>query len=496
MNGPVPALCAVGPPRLLAGLDRQMWVDRAAHLALHGPPPALPAEELAVLAQEIDLRGRGGAGFPFARKLRAVRDSLRRTQGGAAVVVNGSEGEPGCLKDTALLLHVPHLVLDGALLAAGALGAREVVVGVAREDVEASVRRAAGERAFEGQEVRVVRLPERFVTGESSALLRGVGGGPALPSGRRVRASDAGLGGVPTLLSNTETFAQLAVAARLGATGFRELGLPEEPGTVLLTVAGTHVVETPTGLPLPYALQLCGTEPGQGVLAGGYHGSWLPAAGARAATVSRASLAAAGAVFGAGALMPLPEATCPAGETARVARWLAAETAGQCGPCFRGLPSLAEGLYEAVHGGGRGALEAVRTGLRAVERRGACGHPDGTARFVASSLEVFADEFEAHAAGAGCGRPVLGSLPLPAGPRSAGAAQEGAARPAPGERLLVDWTLCRGHGLCADLLPGLLRLGADGYPERAAIAVPARMRQRALRAVRRCPALALRLETG
>ncbi|MEU5048920.1 NADH-ubiquinone oxidoreductase-F iron-sulfur binding region domain-containing protein [Streptomyces sp. NPDC021096] len=497
MTGPVPTLSAVGTPRLLAGLDRQPWLDRAAHLALHGPPPTPSWSELAALAEEIGLRGRGGAGFPFARKLRAVTASLRRTGGAAAVVVNGSEGEPGCLKDTALLLHVPHLVLDGALMAAGALGAEQVAVGVTREDVELSVRRAVAERGTSGPAVRVVRLPERFVTGEGTALVRGVGGGPALPSGRKVRSSESGLGGVPTLVSNTETFAQLAVAARLGAAGFRELGLAEEPGTVLLTVAGKHVVETPTGLPLPYALGLCGTDPGQGVLVGGYHGTWLGAAGAAAATISRDSLAAAGAVFGAGALLPLPESTCPVGETARVARWLAAESAGQCGPCFQGLPSLAESLFEAAHGGGRQALEGVRARMRAVERRGACAHPDGTARFVASSLAVFAEDFEAHATGAGCGRPVLGALPLPDGARGAAAAPGGAraSKPAPAERLLVDWTLCRGHGLCADLLPGPLRLGPDGYPERAVVAVPARMRQRALRAVRRCPALALRIET-
>ncbi|MEU1309120.1 NADH-ubiquinone oxidoreductase-F iron-sulfur binding region domain-containing protein [Streptomyces cinnamoneus] len=499
MTGPVPSLAAVGTPRLLAGLDRQAWLDRTAHLALHGPAPAPDAGELAELAEEIRLRGRGGAGFPFARKVRAVTDALRRAGGGpAAVVVNGTEGEPGCLKDTALLLHVPHLVLDGALLAAGALGAEQVAIGVTREDVERSVRRAAAERGTFEPGVRVVRLPERFVTGEGTALVRGVGGGPALPSGRKVRSSESGLGGVPTLVSNTETFAQLAVAARLGAARFGELGLPEEPGTVLLTVAGRHVVETPTGLSLPYALELCGTDPGQGVLVGGYHGSWLSARDARSATVSRDALAAAGAAFGAGALLPLPESTCPVGETARVARWLAAETAGQCGPCFQGLPALAESLFDAAHGGGRQALEGVRARIRAVERRGACGHPDGTSRFVTSSLAAFAEDFEAHALGSGCGRPVLGVLPLPDGARTGPggtAAGARAPRPAPRERLLVDWTLCRGHGLCADLLPGLLRLGPDGYPERAAMAVPARMRPRALRAVRRCPALALRIET-
>ena len=79
---------------------------------------------------------------------------------------------------------------------------------------------------------------------------------------------------MPTLLSNTETYAQLAVAARLGALGYRTVGLPTEPGTLLLTVAGSMVVESPTGVPLACVLALCGMDPGQGVLVGGYHGNW------------------------------------------------------------------------------------------------------------------------------------------------------------------------------------------------------------------------------
>ncbi|MFF7725198.1 NADH-ubiquinone oxidoreductase-F iron-sulfur binding region domain-containing protein [Streptomyces sp. NPDC008001] len=495
--GPVPALATVGPPRLLAGLDETAWMDHETHLAVHGPVPAPGTEELAGLAEEIGLRGRGGAGFLFARKLRAVAESLRRKGASASVVVNGSEGEPGCLKDTALLLYAPHLVLDGALMAARALGAHRVAVGVTRPDVERSVRRALAEREQEpGPQADVTLLPERFVTGESSALVRGIDGGPALPSGRRVRTSESGLGGAPTLLSNTETFAQLAAAARLGAAGYGSCGLPTEPGTVMLTVAGTHVVETPTGVPLTYILDLCGTAPGQGVLVGGYHGSWLPPDAARAATVSRDSLAAAGGALGAGAVLPLPETTCPVGEVVRMARWLAAQSAGQCGPCALGLPSLADALADAADGGGQRALDAARARMSAVEQRGACGHPDGSARFVASALTVFADEFAAHALGHGCARPVLGALPLPDGalPHTAvSAARTDASAQAPAEQLLVDWTLCRGHGLCADLLPGLLRLGEDGYPERAVMPLPARMRGRALRAVRRCPALALRI---
>ncbi|MEU4729018.1 NADH-ubiquinone oxidoreductase-F iron-sulfur binding region domain-containing protein [Streptomyces sp. NPDC023588] len=481
MSGaPRPSLGCVGAPRLLAGLDRAPRLDRVAHLTAHGSLPRLRPDELVDLAEDIDLRGRGGAGFPFARKLRAVMRSARERDGLTAVVVNGSEGEPSCLKDTALLLHAPHLVLDGALLAAAALGAEDVVVAVTREDVEQSVRDAVAERGPAGRRVRVTRLPERFVTGEGTALVSGLNGGAALPSGQKVRTSERGLGGAPTLLSNTETFAQLAVAARLGALDYRASGLPAEPGTTLLTVAGSTVVETPTGTSLAYVLELCGSDAGQGVLVGGYHGRWLPPGSARGAEVSRQSLAALGAVLGAGAVLPLPQDTCPAGEVARVTRWMAKESAGQCGPCVRGLPALADVLEDAVAGGGRAALEAVEARLRVVRGRGACSHPDGTSHFVASALAAFPEEFMDHALGSGCGRRVLGALPLPQDESP--------------ERLVVDWTLCKGHGLCVDILPDVVRLDADGYPAQASMPVPGRLRPKALRAVRRCPALALRIQ--
>lgn len=485
-----PAVLALTPPRLLAGPADRERLDHVAHLSVHGPLPPLGLPELTDLVQAVALCGRGGAGFPFARKLRAVGAAAVRFRSGTAVVVNGSEGEPGCLKDTALLLRTPHLVLDGAELCAAALGAAQIRVGVARRDVEASLRRAAAERGPAGARTTVVRLPERFVTGESSALIGGLHGDAAVPTGSPVRTSESGLRGLPTLLSNTETFAQLAVAARLGAAGFRAVGTAAEPGTVLLTVSGERVVETPTGVPLPRVLRLCGTDLGQGVLVGGYHGRWLSPRQAAAASVSRRSLSSLGATLGAGAVLPLPHDACPVLETARVTGWLAGESAGQCGPCAFGLPALAEALALVADGGGVRALEEVRTRVAAVTGRGACSHPDGAAGFVASALAAFPDEFARHARGADCGRAGRHALPLP----GAAPGARGASGPPGTERLVVDWTLCRGHGLCADTAPGLLRLDPDGFPDRRRADVPAGLRGQARRAVRRCPALALRLE--
>lgn len=500
MNVPlpdVPEVRVVGLPQLTTGFDLVERLDLGMHLKVHGPLQPIGGERLAELADHISLRGRGGAGFPFGKKLRAVAQASIRRGVRPVVVINGSEGEPACRKDTVLLNRAPHLALDGALLAAEALGARTLIVGVTRNSTEASIRAAFAERGLSdrrGQQLRarIVRTPERMVSGEASSLIRAANGGPALPPGRRERASETGVGGAPTLLSNTETFAQLAVAARIGARRYGHTGLENEPGTVMLTISGAvsrpMVVEVPTGVPLRYVLQMAGAPPlPQGVLTGGYHGNWIDAVAAHDAVISRESLASFGGALGAGAILPIGPETCPLGESLRVANWLAAETAGQCGPCRLGLPAAAGGLSDVLNGGGQAALEALREVTQAVKGRGACKHPDGSVRFFVSTLNAFTDDLAAHVLGGGCGRETMGVLPLP-GP---GYEEEGVPS---GEKFAVDWTLCKGHGLCADIAPELIRLGPDGYPALADASIPVHLRGRAQRAVRRCPELALRIE--
>ncbi|MFI5804620.1 NADH-ubiquinone oxidoreductase-F iron-sulfur binding region domain-containing protein [Streptomyces sp. NPDC051561] len=495
----VPHVLTLGLPHLTAGFDVAARLDLSAHLKVHGPLAPVTGDHLAALAEDIQLLGKGGAGFPFARKLRAVSKAAVRRGVLPVVVVNASEGEPACRKDTVLLNRAPHLVLDGALLAAEALGARTLIVAVTRDSTEASLRDAFTERGLtdrrirnRGIRARVLRTPERMVSGEASAVVRAANGGPALPPGRRERAAESGVAGAPTLLSNAETYAQLAVAARLGPHRYSRTGVPDEPGTVLLTLSGALpqplVVEVPSGVPLGHVLQVAGAPPvPQGVLTGGYHGSWIDANAAHDAAVSRASLASFGGSLGAGALLPISDDTCALGESLRVANWLAAETAGQCGPCKLGLPAAAGSLSDVLDGGGQAALESLREVAQAANGRGACKHPDGSVRFLLSTLNAFTDDLAAHVLGGGCGRPTLGVLPLPGVPPR-GKVSIG------NEKLAVDWTLCQGHGLCADVVPELIRLGHDGYPALADASVPLHLRDRAQRAVRRCPALALRVE--
>jgi NADH:ubiquinone oxidoreductase subunit F (NADH-binding) len=390
----------IGAPRLLAGLDRQHVLDRQAHLTTHGALPGSDPDRLLALLDSAALAGRGGAGFPLAAKLRGLRGSR------PTVVVNGSESEPASTKDRTLLRRTPHLVLDGALSVAAATGAVRVVVAVhdplARDAVQAALR----ERPDAGR-VSVRQTAGAFVAGEARTLLRQLDGGPALPPGRRELPTERGV-----LVSNVETFAQVAVLVRLGARGFAATGTREEPGSTLLTLSGAlarpGVVEIPLGTPLGILLRAAGADSADYVVTGGYHGTWLRPH--PDVPISRHGLGTAGATLGAGVICVLDGATCALGELTRVAQWLAAQSARQCGPCRFGLPALVDDLAAALRGHPAAVHNAYRHAA-VVAGRGACAHPDGASRFIRSGLAVLGDELRAHADG-GCGRPVLGRLPI------------------------------------------------------------------------------------
>jgi NADH:ubiquinone oxidoreductase subunit F (NADH-binding)/ferredoxin len=485
----VPAIMRIGAARMTAGLDRLARLDLASHSEIFGQLPRLTAQQLIDMANQVDLRGQGGAAFPFGRKLSAVIDAAGRTGQSTVVVVNATEGEPGSFKDKMLMIRTPYLILSGAMLVAEAIEADEVIIGVtsnelANRSLEAAIAAEPGLRSL----VRVVQQPERFISGESGALVRGINGKRPVPPGRKTLAADKGVAGQPTLLSNASTFAQLAVLALLGPQRFAAVGVPEEPGTVLLSVSGSAkrpaVVECPTGVPLGAVLDICQAAAGDGVLVGGYHGMWLDAETAYQVPVSREGLAAAGGTFGAGVVLPLGDGTCPLGEVSRIASYLAGESAGQCGPCKLGLPAIARALASIVDGsGGIEALDAARRAAASVNGRGACAHPDGTTRFVLSALEVFTEDLAAHVFNSTCGRPVRGILPLPEGQEATQA-----------RRLMVDWVRCEGHGLCAHLVPELIHLDPVGFPVILPIPVPTWLEKDAQQAVQMCPALALRLD--
>jgi NADH:ubiquinone oxidoreductase subunit F (NADH-binding) len=151
------------------------------------------------------------------------------------------------------------------------------------------------------------------------------------------------------------------------------------------------------------------------LLVGGYGGNWIGGEFLRGVALSDEHLAPHGASLGAGVVLLLSEDACPVAETARVARWLADQGSGQCGPCVHGLDSIATSVAEIAGGLAQAnATQRIARLAALVRRRGACGHPDGAARLVTSALDAFAREFADHARHGlceGCARP--GELPLP-----------------------------------------------------------------------------------
>ena len=387
------------PMRLLAYAGQSNALSLTAHRQRAGASTPRRGAELIDAVAAAGLRGRGGAAFPTAVKMRAV--AARR--GRRALVVNGAEGEPMSAKDRALLELAPHLVLDGALLVAEAVGARDVVVAVKRSAWAAgeALVRAMGDR----RDVRGVRLelvPDAYLSGEESALLRALNGGPAKPTLVPPRPYERGLGRRPTLVANVETVAHVALIARHGAGWFREMGTHEHPGSALVTVSGAvacpGVYEVALGTPVADVIAGAGRSGDwRAALVGGYYGTWLSAREAGAVGLDNASLRDRGASVGAGVVVALPVEACPAAEVARVVRWMADENAGQCGPCVHGLEAIAGTVTALVAGSaGRDARARLVRWTGQIDGRGACHHPNGVVRFVRSALAVFADELDDH----------------------------------------------------------------------------------------------------
>jgi NADH:ubiquinone oxidoreductase subunit F (NADH-binding) len=415
-------------PRVLSGIDGQPMAELDAHLDVHGRLPDLgkwAPLEIVDLVEQAGLLGHGGASFPTATKLRAVA-SRRRPK---IVVANGTEGEPLSKKDRVLLRELPHLVLDGAAIAARAVGAGEAIIALSEHDDRGakSLGRAVRERREAGlrgdPRFELFGAPERWLSGQETALVNLLNGGPAKPTFGS-RPFERGVRQRPTLVHNVETLAHLALIARYGADWFRQFGTAHDPGSTLVTLSGAvsapGVYEIDRAMTLEDLLATAeAQEPLVAVLIGGYFGTWLPAADIRGVHLAAEHLAEHGASLGAGVIVALGSSACPVTETVRIADYFAAQNAGQCGPCVNGLDAIADTIHQLATGTGtpHSHSDLVRWTSR-LPKRGACQHPDGAARFISSALRVFAEEFDDHARHGPCERcantPVLPAPALPA----------------------------------------------------------------------------------
>jgi NADH:ubiquinone oxidoreductase subunit F (NADH-binding) len=323
------------------------------------------------------------------------------------VVANGMESEPASEKDKALLARAPHLVLDGAVAAAVAVGASTVHICLprSRDWLVSIVTDAVAERERAGLDqvpIDVRAMPHRYVSSEETSVVHWLNGGDARPTAVPPRPFEKGVGGRPTLLDNVETLAHVALIARFGPAWFRQAGQADAPGSMLTTMSGAvrapGVYEIEAGMPVGEVLELSGVHGDCGqVLVGGYFGTWHERDQVAGLPMTATALRGAGASPGAGVLVALPAGACGLAETARVLAWLAGESAGQCGPCMFGLPAIADDFSQLASGRPKGpVLERLDRRLGTVMGRGACRHPDGTIRLATSALETFAADVKSH----------------------------------------------------------------------------------------------------
>jgi NADH:ubiquinone oxidoreductase subunit F (NADH-binding) len=389
--------------RLLGEPPGRAREDLAAYRALGGYRPLADTDELLTEVENSGLVGRGGAAFPLAVKLRAVRDN-GRVAGGTVVVANGEEGEPASIKDRWLVRHRPHMVLDGLRLAAAIVEAKRAYVYVSDPESARSVEAALSELDADNLgavTIDVWMVQSGYVAGEETAAVRSLNGGPAKPTDKPPRPFEVGVGGLPTLVSNVETLANLPYLQRHGSAEFRSQGTSLSPGTFLATITGASrppvLYELPHGLPFTELLALHGVSPSdvRGALLGGYFAGFLNRR-VLATSLDHETMRGIGSGLGCGAISVLTD-DCPVAVAASVLAYFDRENAGQCGSCFNGTAAMAA-VAGALRDGAATTedLDRLRRWSVVLRGRGACATLDAATNVAATLLDQFPDELADH----------------------------------------------------------------------------------------------------
>ncbi len=378
------------------------------------------------------LRGRGGAGFPTGLKWRTVWEN-RSDVLPATVVVNAAEGEPGTFKDRAILRRNPYRMIEGALIAAGAVGADGVVIGVKAtfrrelERIRAALDevRAAGWTG--GIDVFVVEGPSHYLYGEETGLLEVVAGRNPFPriappfrhgvdqiGEDNKSAADqpmAGPGGSalpPTLVNNVETLSNVAGIVAEGADWFRSVGTEKSPGTVVCTVTGRTrrhgVGEVPLGTPLEEVIDAIGGGPAPGArvvaVMSGVANPLVPRSGLRT-PVSYEGMDEIGSGLGSCGFIVFDETNDLVAVAHGVSRFLAVESCGQCTPCKQDGLAISDLLDRMRRSeADENDLAALTDRVATVADEARCYLAQQHQRVISSVLSLFPEEVRAHATAA------------------------------------------------------------------------------------------------
>ncbi|BCI80700.1 NADH-quinone oxidoreductase subunit NuoF [Mycobacterium sp. SMC-18] len=397
----------------------QSYVRQGGYQALRAVLRMQPAEVIA-LVKDSGLRGRGGAGFPTGTKWSFISPDDGRPH---YLVVNADESEPGTCKDIPLMLASPHALVEGAIIASYAIGARHAFIYV-RGEVVPVLRRLQGAVAeayangYLGTNIAgtgydldlVVHAGAgAYICGEETALLDSLEGRRGQPRLRPPFPAVAGLYACPTVVNNVESIASVPSVIRGGVDWFRSMGSEKSPGFTLYSLSG-HVTrpgqyEAPLGISLRELLEYAG-----GVRAGHQLKFWTPGGSSTPMLTSEhldvpldyEGMAGVGSMLGTKALQIFDETTCVVRAVRRWTQFYAHESCGKCTPCREGTYWLAQ-IYARLENGQAHAadLDKLLDISDAILGKSFCALGDGAASPIMSSLKYFRDEYVAHLNG-GC----------------------------------------------------------------------------------------------
>jgi len=377
---------------------------------------SMSPEQVVEEVKRANLRGRGGAGFPAGRKWEVCRNAPGEPK---YVIVNCDEGDPGAYMDRSLMEGNPHLVLEGLIIGAYAIGSHHGYIYVRKEyplaveNVNIAIRQAKeygllGENILGsgfGFDVEVHRGAGAFVSGEESALMTALEGRVGEPKPRHVYPAVRGLWRMPTNINNVETWANVPLIINNGADWFASVGTEGSKGTKIFSLVGkvnnTGLVEVPMGIPLRDIIyEIGGGIPGgkklKAVQTGGPSGGCIPES-LLDSPVDFDELTRLGSMMGSGGIIVMDEDTCMVDMARYFLDFLADESCGKCTPCREGIEQMLEILTYITEGKGKeGDIELLEE-LSEVTRDASLCALGGTApNPVLSTIRYFRDEYEAH----------------------------------------------------------------------------------------------------
>jgi NADH-quinone oxidoreductase subunit F len=379
-------------------------------------------DEIIKVITDSGLRGRGGAGFPTGKKWQFTREAPGQPR---YLVMNGGEDEPGSKKDRVLMENLPHLIIEGVVLASFAIGAAKayLYINANYDAATQSMEDALAEAKAEGYwganvlgsnfslDIEITPAPHNYVAGEDTAALEVIEGKKPLPRQKPPFPVTVGLFGTPTAVNNVETLANVAPILLKGAQWCRKFGTAESPGTMIFSlnedVNRPGIYELPFGTPLRYLIEECGG----GMRDGKKIKAIMPAAPSSAflppekidTPLDHNSMREAGSALGCGVVRLFAAGTCIVEELIKISEFFMAECCGQCPACRMETNTLTMLLKKVQQGqGGQPALEQCGKILAFNKGKGFCNLIAMPGPPIESAIKLFPEDFEAHLATGKC----------------------------------------------------------------------------------------------